>query len=77
MYIVLMLMTTLWLGTIGFHGRLHQGLQERQAGARRPVQGVGQVGLGMIVGAVVYFHPDIRTKVEVPKCSPTSSNPPR
>jgi phospho-N-acetylmuramoyl-pentapeptide-transferase len=28
---------------------------------------VGQVGLGLIIGGTVYFHPEIRTRVEVPQ----------
>ncbi|MCB9171201.1 MAG: phospho-N-acetylmuramoyl-pentapeptide-transferase [Flavobacteriales bacterium] len=65
-YILLMLITTVWLGTIGFLDDHIKVFKKDKRGLAGKFKVVGQVGIGIIVGAVVYFHPDIRTKVEVP-----------
>ncbi|MCB0790910.1 MAG: phospho-N-acetylmuramoyl-pentapeptide-transferase [Flavobacteriales bacterium] len=65
-YVLLMLLTTVWLGVIGFLDDHIKVFKKDKRGLAGKFKVVGQVGIGIIVGAVVYFHPDIRTKVEVP-----------
>ena len=65
-YILLMLAVTVWLGVIGFIDDHIKVFKKDKRGLAGRFKIVGQVGIGIIVGAVVYFHPSIRTKVEVP-----------
>ena len=66
-YILLMLVATVWLGAIGFIDDYINVFKKDKRGLAGKFKVVGQVGIGIIVGAVVYFHPSIRTKVEVPQ----------
>ena len=66
-YILLMLVATVWLGAIGFIDDYIKVFKKDKRGLAGKFKVVGQVGIGIIVGAVVYFHPSIRTKVEVPQ----------
>jgi phospho-N-acetylmuramoyl-pentapeptide-transferase len=54
-----------WLGTIGFIDDYIKVFKKDKRGLAGKFKMVGQVGLGIIIGATVYFHPEIRTKVEV------------
>ncbi len=65
-YVILMLVTTVWLGLIGFLDDYIKVFKKDKKGLAGKFKIVGQVGLGIIVGATVYFHPDIQTKVEIP-----------
>lgn len=66
-YILLMLVSTLWLGTIGFIDDYIKVFKKDKRGLAGTSKVIGQVGIGLIVGLTVYFHPAIRTKVEVPE----------
>jgi phospho-N-acetylmuramoyl-pentapeptide-transferase len=66
-YILLMLMAMLWLGTIGFVDDYIKVFKKDKRGLAGTSKVVGQVGLGLVIGLTVYFHPAIRTKVEVPQ----------
>lgn len=66
-YIILLLVATVWLGLIGFLDDYIKVFKKDKRGLAGKFKVVGQVGLGIIVGATVYFHPDIRTRVEVPE----------
>jgi len=65
-YIILLLVSTVWLGTIGFLDDYIKVFKKDKRGLAGKFKVVGQVGLGIIIGATVYFHPEIRTRVEVP-----------
>ncbi|HOZ40086.1 MAG: phospho-N-acetylmuramoyl-pentapeptide-transferase [Flavobacteriales bacterium] len=64
-YIILLLISTVWLGTIGFLDDYIKVFKKDKRGLAGKFKVVGQVGLGIIIGATVYFHPEIRTRVEV------------
>ena len=64
-YIILLLVSTVWLGLIGFLDDYIKVFKKDKRGLAGKFKVVGQVGLGLIVGATVYFHPEIRTRVEV------------
>jgi phospho-N-acetylmuramoyl-pentapeptide-transferase len=66
-YIILLLISTVWLGTIGFLDDYIKVFKKDKRGLAGKFKVVGQVGLGIIIGATVYFHPEIRTRVEVPE----------
>lgn len=66
-YIILLLVATIWLGLIGFLDDYIKVFKKDKRGLAGRFKVVGQVGLGLIVGATVYFHPEIRTRVEVPE----------
>lgn len=66
-YIVLMLIATVWLGAIGFVDDYIKVFKKDKRGLAGTSKIIGQVGIGLVVGLTVYFHPAIRTKVEVPQ----------
>jgi phospho-N-acetylmuramoyl-pentapeptide-transferase len=66
-YIILLLVSTVWLGLIGFLDDYIKVFKKDKRGLAGKFKVVGQVGLGIIIGATVYFHPEIRTRVEVPE----------
>ncbi|WKZ65179.1 MAG: phospho-N-acetylmuramoyl-pentapeptide-transferase [Flavobacteriales bacterium] len=66
-YIILLLVSTVWMGLIGFLDDYIKVFKKDKRGLAGRFKVVGQVGLGLIVGATVYFHPDIRTRVEIPE----------
>lgn len=65
-YIILLLITTLWLGAIGFTDDYIKVFKKNKEGLAGRFKIVGQVGIGLIVGFTVYFHPAINTRVEIP-----------
>ena len=66
-YILLMLVSMLWLGTIGFIDDYIKVFKKDKRGLAGTSKVIGQVGLGLVIGLTVYFHPAIRTKVELPQ----------
>lgn len=63
-YVILLLVTTLWMGTIGFIDDYIKKFKNNKGGLAGRYKVVGQVGLGIIVGATMFFHPDITVKRE-------------
>jgi phospho-N-acetylmuramoyl-pentapeptide-transferase len=66
-YIVLMMLALVWLGTIGFIDDYIKVFKKDKRGLAGAFKVIGQVGIGLVIGLTVYFHPAIRTKVEVPQ----------
>ena len=66
-YIVLMLLAIVWLGTIGFIDDYIKVFKKDKRGLAGAFKVIGQVGIGLVIGLTVYFHPAVRTKVEVPQ----------
>jgi len=58
-YIILMLLTTTWLGLIGFLDDYIKVFKKNKAGLAARFKIVGQVSLGLIVGLTMFFHKDI------------------
>ncbi len=58
-YIILLIVTTLWMGAIGFLDDYIKVFRKNKKGLKGKFKIVGQVGLGIIVGAALYFHPGI------------------
>lgn len=61
-YIILLIVTTLWMGAIGFLDDYIKTFKRNKEGLKGKFKVVGQVGLGLFVGAVMYFHPDITVR---------------
>lgn len=68
-YIILMLITTLWLGGIGFLDDYIKVFRKNKEGLSGKFKILGQVGLGLIVGLALYLSPDVmmRENVEITK----------
>ncbi len=58
-YMILMLMSTLWLGTLGFMDDWLKIKHHNKDGMSGKFKIVGQVGLGLIVGLSMYLSPEI------------------
>ena len=58
-YIVLMLISTVWLGAIGFMDDYIKVFKKNKDGLAGKFKIIGQVGLGLIVGLTMYFHSDV------------------
>ncbi len=58
-YIILMVVSTIWLGTIGFIDDYIKVFKKDKEGLRASFKVLGQVGLGLIVGYTMYFNTDI------------------
>ena len=58
-YIIIMLISTLWLGAIGFIDDYIKVFKKDKEGLAGRFKILGQVGLGLIVGLVMVFHSDI------------------
>jgi phospho-N-acetylmuramoyl-pentapeptide-transferase len=61
-YVLLMIFTTLWLGTIGFIDDYIKVFKRNKAGLSGKKKLLGQIVLGFIVGMVICFHPDVVIK---------------
>lgn len=61
-YIVLLIVTTLWMGTIGFIDDYIKIFKKDKQGLKGGFKVIGQVGLGLIVGSVLYFHPGVTVR---------------
>lgn len=64
-YIVLMLIATVWLGAIGFLDDYIKVFKKDKEGLKGKFKIIGQIGIGLIVGCVLYFHPDVVVKERV------------
>ena len=58
-YIILLIVTTLWMGTIGFIDDYIKIFKKDKQGLKGIFKVIGQVGLGLIVGLVLYFNPNV------------------
>ncbi|HKL93546.1 MAG TPA: phospho-N-acetylmuramoyl-pentapeptide-transferase [Bacteroidales bacterium] len=68
-YILLMLIATVWLAGLGFADDYIKVFKKDKQGLKSKVKIIGQVGIGLIVGIVLYLSPDvvIRENTEVLK----------
>lgn len=61
-YIVLLLVSVVWMGAIGFLDDYLKKIKKNKDGLSGKFKVIGQVGLGLIIGVTMYFHPDITVK---------------
>jgi len=65
-YIILLIITLLWMGVIGFIDDYIKLFKKDKDGLRGIYKIVGQVLLGVIVGATLFFHSDVTIKEQGP-----------
>ncbi|WP_136480057.1 phospho-N-acetylmuramoyl-pentapeptide-transferase [Cognatitamlana onchidii] len=65
-YIILLIVTTLWMGVIGFIDDYIKKFKNDKEGLKGRFKVLGQVGLGVIVGATLFFHQDVTIKEKLP-----------
>ena len=65
-YILLLIITTIWMGAIGFLDDYIKKFKNDKEGLKGRFKVLGQVGLGLIVGATLFFHQDVTMKEKLP-----------
>ena len=63
-YVILLIVTMLWMGAVGFTDDYIKVFKKNKEGLSGKFKVLGQVGLGLFVGSVMYFHPGITIKTE-------------
>ena len=58
-YVILLIVTTIWLGLIGFLDDYIKVFRKHKEGLQGKFKIIGQVGIGLLVGAVLFFNPDV------------------
>ena len=66
-YIITMLITTVWLGIIGYIDDYIKVFKKDKAGLAGRFKILGQVGLGVIIGYTLYFNPNVVVKERIEK----------
>lgn len=65
-YIVILLVTTVWMGIIGFVDDYIKVFKKDKEGLKGRFKIAGQISLGIFVGAMFYFHPSVTMKEKLP-----------
>ncbi|CAA9319564.1 MAG: Phospho-N-acetylmuramoyl-pentapeptide-transferase [uncultured Cytophagales bacterium] len=58
-YVILLLVSTVWLGLIGFLDDYIKVFKKDKDGLQGIFKVIGQIGLGLIVGLTLYFHQNV------------------
>lgn len=61
-YIVLLLISAVWLGAVGFADDYIKVFKKNKDGLSGKLKIVGQIGLGIIVGATMYFNENVKIR---------------
>lgn len=61
-YVILLVITTIWMGIIGFVDDYIKIFKKDKKGLKGRFKIMGQVVLGLIVGSIMYFHPEVTIK---------------
>jgi phospho-N-acetylmuramoyl-pentapeptide-transferase len=61
-YIILLIITTIWMGIIGFIDDYIKIFKKNKKGLKGRFKILGQVVLGLMVGATLFFHPEVTMK---------------
>jgi phospho-N-acetylmuramoyl-pentapeptide-transferase len=73
-YIVLMLVSTVWLGLVGFLDDYIKIFKKNKEGLAGRFKVLGQIGLGIIIGLTMYYNQHVVVSREQVKGSPTLYN---
>jgi len=68
-YVLLLIVTTLWMGVIGFIDDYIKKFKQDKDGLPGRFKIIGQIGLGLIVGATMYLHSDVTVRRPIPNGS--------
>ena len=75
-YVVLMIVTTVWMGAVGFLDDYIKVFKKNKEGLAGKFKVVGQVGLGLIIGYTMYFNPNIVVRQTVSENDKPAANAP-
>ena len=64
-YIILLLITVIWIGFIGWLDDYIKIFKKNKEGLQGRFKVVGQVLLGAFIGAILFFHPDVKVRADV------------
>ena len=64
-YIILLILTMIWMGTIGFIDDYIKKFKNNKNGLKGRYKIIGQVLLGIIVGSTLFFHQDVTIKDKI------------
>ncbi len=65
-YIVILIVTTVWMGIIGFVDDYIKVFKKDKEGLKGRFKIAGQISLGIFVGSMLYFHPGVTMKDKLP-----------
>ncbi|MBT8266189.1 MAG: phospho-N-acetylmuramoyl-pentapeptide-transferase [Bacteroidia bacterium] len=65
-YVILLIITTVWMGIIGFIDDYIKKFKKDKEGLKGRFKILGQVGLGIIVGSTLFFNQDVTIKEKLP-----------
>ncbi|MFN5734853.1 MAG: phospho-N-acetylmuramoyl-pentapeptide-transferase, partial [Flavobacteriales bacterium] len=65
-YVVTMILATIWLGLIGFLDDYIKVFRKNKEGLKGRFKIIGQLGVGIMVGAILYFSEDVKVHKRVP-----------
>ncbi|MDH5827833.1 phospho-N-acetylmuramoyl-pentapeptide-transferase [Sphingobacterium faecium] len=72
-YVIIMIVSTLWMGAVGFLDDYIKVFRHNKDGLAGRFKVIGQTGLGIFIACTMYFHPEIVVRQNV--ASPTSTKP--
>lgn len=61
-YVLVLILTTVWMGIIGFLDDYIKVFKKDKEGLKGRFKVVGQIGLGIIVGSIFFFHPNVTVR---------------
>jgi phospho-N-acetylmuramoyl-pentapeptide-transferase len=61
-YIIILIFTTVWLGFIGFVDDYIKVFKKNKDGLEGKFKLIGQISLGLIIGLILFYHPDVTIK---------------
>jgi len=64
-YIILLLITLIWMGFIGWLDDYIKIFKKNKEGLQGRFKVVGQVLLGAFIGAILFFHPDVKVRADI------------
>lgn len=73
-YIILLLITTVWMGAIGFLDDYIKVFKRDKEGLKGKFKVAGQVGLGLIVGSILYFNQEVTIKERLSPAQTVQTN---
>lgn len=65
-YVITMVIATIWLGVIGFLDDYIKVFKKNKEGLAGKSKVIGQIGVGLIVGSILYFSKDVTVHKRVP-----------
>lgn len=71
-YVELLIMSTIWMGLLGFADDYIKVFRKNKKGLAGRFKIIGQVGMGIIVGTVLFFNQDVMIREFI---KPTHTNP--